>query len=79
MVITRLEQLVGKLTENGIPHVVVPRDKGGAIVDVGPFGYAVNNSGKVSGGYVWKSVDCSKDWQEWSHLLGFTVSIDGAE
>lgn len=79
MAIARLEQLVGKLTREGIPHVVIPRDDGSAILEVGRFGYFFNKNGRADGGYVFLCVEYRRDWLGWAQLLGFTMRFDDAE
>ncbi len=78
MAITSLEQLVAKLTKEGIPHVEIPRDHGGAILETGRFGYMVDKHNKIGGGYILNCIDDRRDWQEWGRLLERKMRFEGA-
>jgi hypothetical protein len=75
MAITTLEQLVAKLSKEGIFHVVIPRDNGGVILEAGRFGYLVDKHGKIGGGYVLHCADDCRDWLEWGAILGTRVAL----
>jgi hypothetical protein len=62
MAITNLGQMVDKLTIQEIAYIVIPRDEGGVILEVGRFGFVFSKQNRVSGGYIFECVDCRRDW-----------------